>query len=128
MNYAVYLIDTGRILKTVTTSEESINRELVNGADYVVIPDSGEVTNATHYVRNDGTIVEKEDQELDLSYSGLSVTITGIPSGSRVRLLSYSLIADDQPTEITFDSPGTYNIHIFAPPQYKDKSLEVVVG
>lgn len=63
-----------------------------------------------------------------LDTRGLSVTVTGLALGTRLSVEEVEVISDSERVEIEFDAPGTYEIRIYPPPQYRDEVLEVTVG
>lgn len=68
------------------------------------------------------------DYEPSVSIAGLTVTLTGVPAGVNVTVIEKSVVADDEPTELVFDRPGTYHVSLRGDPFYVVKSLEVTVG
>lgn len=120
--YVVY-DDTGKIQHTINTPENqapTVNALEVEGGDMLDI---------SHYVDLE-TITLREKKAVDLSHtiSGLSVAFSFLPVDTKVFIKGQGSTVDAEGLEIEFDMPGTYEIYIDPPPQYKAETLEVTIG
>ena len=95
------------------------------------IPCSEDCSDDTHYVDlsgGDPVVLGREESGITIEKNDLKATIYDIPEGSLVRVGESSVVSDGETTEIEFDAPGTYEIRIYPPAQYRDEVLEVTVG
>jgi len=128
MIWAIYESD-GRIDSIFRGAEQQALLQLEEGNRLVEVTE--DVTDETHFVDLDGdTPISKSKRAFDVSYgvAGLTVTLQSLPYGSVVMVGPLETVADESPVEIEFDAPGTYEIRIYPPPQYRDEVLEVTVG
>ncbi|USZ48143.1 hypothetical protein [Halomonas sp. DN3] len=94
---------------------------------YVEVPAGFD--DAAHYVDlDDGEIKAKQPQRTSITVDGLVVTIEGLAAGTKVTVGSSSIVADDAPTELAFDVPGTYTVELMGAAPHLDETLEVVVN
>lgn len=98
--------------------------------DYLDVTE--EVDGPGHYV-DSGKIVAKKALPYTQAISGLVVTLTGLPVGTRVVVVvddeeQTPLLVDDQPTEIDFELPGTYTLMLSGSAPHLDEELEVIVN
>lgn len=125
---AIVYDESGAIIEEVTAYDlDQLEKQVGAGS---ALYDVGAVSYKTHYVdiADDLAIKERAPLDINSQLDSLTVSITGVPSGSRVEVGIDSLEADGGVTEIEFDIPGTYKISIFPPAQFLDTELEVTVG
>lgn len=85
------------------------------------------VSDTTHYVL-EGAVVEKAPFACTQTISGTTITLEGLPAGTTVRTEGQEIVADDQPTEIAYEIPGTYTLELSGSVPHLDETLEVTVG
>lgn len=116
----------------VATPSGEIIKVLSGNLHYVQIPndEGGEsVDDITHYVDvATHEIKEKQPFDYDVTVSGLTATITGLPEGLTVETNGMETTTDDQPLVIEYDLPGTYTIRFSGRVRYLDRVEEVTVG
>jgi len=124
MKYVFY-DESGMITSELTAPNSAVAD--AQGGDYVEADESASFD--THYV-NTATleVLEKIAGNFSYSISGLTVVFAGVPVGTQITIGNSLLVSDEDGAEIEFDTPGTYEIHIDPPPQYKAETLEVAVG
>jgi len=128
MKGAVYDVSSGRITRTIDCPENIVGGQLGYGEAVFVLPDDyPDGIDETHYI-NDGGIAEKLPLALQHEPYNLSSVIEGVPPGSLVLVEDVEVFSDSTTVEVEFDAPGTYEIRIYPPPQYRDEVLEVTVG
>ncbi|WP_278369494.1 hypothetical protein [Vreelandella titanicae] len=115
MNRYAIVDDTGRITQLYSTNS-------------YFVPCGDDVSDTTHYADSANVIHEKRPQEFGLITEGLTVTLTGLPSGVNVETNGLDTDTDEDPLEITYDVPGTYEIKLSGHVEYLDHALEVTVG
>lgn len=117
MRYAIY-DEAGRLLQIRQEPNE------------IIACDEG-VDTDTHYVDLAGDVPEiKERAPLDLQFevSGLEVTFSRIPAGTRVYANSHLLVSDEEGVSFEFDEPGEKTLLFFPPVEWRDAEMEVTVG
>ncbi|WP_110665210.1 hypothetical protein [Salinicola halophilus] len=88
-----------------------------------------EVSDTTHYFDHDADEIRKrESYELEQSLDGLTLTLTGLPDGTRATVAGHQDIARDGALKVEFDQPGSYNVFLEAGPRYMDCEFDVEVG
>jgi len=73
-------------------------------------------------------IREKSSLDTEHDISGFVVTLTALPDGTRLEVEGLEIESDADGAEVEFEAPGTYEIRLSPPPQYRDDVLEVTVG
>ncbi|MGQ7253987.1 hypothetical protein [Vreelandella titanicae] len=86
------------------------------------------MSDTTHYADSEHVIRAKRPLEFELATESLTVTLTGLPSGVNVETNGLDTDTDEDPLEITYDVPGTYEIKLSGHVEYMDLALEVTVG
>ncbi|MGP9796212.1 hypothetical protein ACT3UJ_02455 [Halomonas sp. 86] len=95
---------------------------------YIEIEDGADVIDVTHYVDVETReIKDKQPLAYEVDNSGLTVTLTDLPSGLAVEANGQRAITDSEPLVITFDVPGTYRIELSGLVEYLNETLEVTV-
>lgn len=122
MNFCFY--DTsGAITSTLVASDKDTAD--MQGGSY--LPCDSNVNDVSHYVL-EGNVLARRPYDYVLSVEGMTATLKGLPSGAVVGVLGESVEADDLPTELDFELPGTYTIELSGLVEYLDETLEVTVG
>lgn len=122
MNFCFY--DTSGAITSILIASDEDTADM-QGGNY--LPCDSNVNDVSHYVL-DGDVLTRRPYDYVLSVAGLTATLKGLPAGAVVGALGESVEADDLPTELEFELPGTYTIDIGGLVEYRDESLEVTVG
>jgi len=142
MRYLVFDSSTGEVTKILECPETDVELNVEGAESYLSVDDFPGVDPSNSYVAWSG--VEYEVHEKDLlntlvEIDGLVVRMPNIASGSKLVItddpfagdgfaMGEHVVADSSGVEIEFDAPGTYEVRIYPPPQYRDEVLEVTVG
>lgn len=125
-----YWIESGRMHSVITADETQIREAPIEEGMARIELDGDEFHGDIDGVfvdTNTGDIRERISVDMAHSIEGLSVTFHALPSGLILRVGGEEMIADGDDT-VEFDAPGTYEIQLYPPPQYRDEVLEVTVG
>ncbi|MBS3670208.1 hypothetical protein [Vreelandella boliviensis] len=114
MNRYAIVDDTGRITQLYSTNS-------------YFVPCDDDVSDTTHYADSEHVIHAKRPLEFELTTEGLTVMLSGLPTGVNVETNGLDTVTDEDPLEITYDVPGAYEIKLSGHVEYLDTSLEVTV-
>ncbi|MGP9417286.1 hypothetical protein ACT3R4_18060 [Halomonas sp. AOP7-E1-9] len=108
---------TGEILQVIT-----------GGFRYIEVPEEEDVHDTTHYIDiSNDEIKAKQKIMIRSKINGLSLTMSGLPSGLNVETNGMAIITDDEPLVIEYDVPGIYQVALSGRVDYLDEVLEVTV-
>lgn len=123
---AVFSLDNGEVLRVVSCPKTMTS--LQAGDNEAVLLCASDISDDTHYVDlGTKSFREKAIQSLSVTADGLMAAVTGIAPGTIVTAGLGEVTADDGPTEIVFDLPGTHTIGLSGLVAYFDGILEVTV-
>lgn len=74
------------------------------------------------------TLIKKKPLDFHFLVDSLTVNFVGLPKNTFVILEGQTANVDAKGLEIEFDKPGTYEIYIDPPPQYKAETVEMTIG
>jgi hypothetical protein len=125
MNYSVYSTVTGEIKKQVSCPSLLINHQL--GPEQAFIP--GLFSDITYYIKNEEAVT-RPTQTTTLSNTSVlaneidAVVLQHLPIPCTVTVANAVYEVDDGTLEISFDTPGEYQVTVTSFP-YLDKTFTV---
>lgn len=126
MKIAIYCELTGLIQRITECPEQFVEMQCSDDESYVIL--DNDLDDSAHYVDlASGAVQPKKTRDYNLACRGLSAIITGLPAGTLVRVEGAEVIADNDPTTVTFDVPGEYLLELVGPAECLDETLEVVI-
>lgn len=117
MNYIIYDIASGSILKSLSCPEDMIELQIDDSTSYI---EHERVDDSKFYIVNDTVVPRPTFSE---SVSG--TTISGLPIPTTVIAEGTPYTITDGSAELSFSLPGTYKVRLSSFP-YQDKDVEVV--
>lgn len=120
-----YVSNTLEIYSVIVCPDHQVGDHVEDGYGIYDYPGGGEdISSRTHY----GKAVPKESLPYTSSVNGQTVTLKGLPLGTLVETEGIIVEADSEPTEISFDLPGTYSIKLSGSVPHLDETLEVEIS
>lgn len=117
MQYVYAMINTNNSIMQVLTTP------------YLHVECDSEVDDTTHYYNSELQQLElRKEITYDLVVNDLSVTISNLPVGLKVKSNGMETITDDTDLEIEYDIPGAYQIEIYGRVDYLTTSFFVDVS
>lgn len=129
MKAAIYEINSGRITSIFSGPTDHIHLQPLEGESFIILGPLDEVGDTTHYVKlPEEEALPKTPLTYTLDTTGLTATITGLPAEMKVFYQGQHIVTDDDPTEIEFELPGTYQLEMTGSVPHLDETLEVTVN
>lgn len=112
----------------VAKNTGEIVRVISGSARYIEVDNDASIDDQTHYANDDNEVLKRRGLTFEHQTDGLIVTLSGLPSGVRVRTNGVETVTDTEPLVVTYDIPGTYEIGLSGHLEYLSETLEVTLG
>jgi len=126
VKFTVYNNETGRVTQFGECAADELEFQDQDEPHLTVIEgvyhfDDYYVDLATHEPR------EKQNYLYRLETTPLTLTIIGLPAGTKLAVAGMALVTDEEATEIDFDVPGTHEISLSGLVSHHNTSFEVTI-